>query len=332
MNIFAHLKIADLVLITLNRQHGVRLNRLGFLLGNILPDLQHGRVRAEHFFHQSWPHIQSLANQIGSKQQDCTAGRLTSIHSIDIGMICHFVSDYFCYAHTEHFKQTVLNHLVYEARQSFVPVSKIAQADGDKCGQHQDTTPWQVAVQHAVKQHHSQQPSMVRDLQDAVEHGTRVALPNIFRINAALNDFKPDVIHLMTEFNMGLTGLNYAIKNNIPVISNYSTNFSQYTNYYKIDLLRQGVSSYMNWFHNQSQLTTCPSKIAEAMLHTFGVKRTAIFTRGIDAERFSPMHRNDQLRQSLGLENKVALLYVGRIAPEKDLDVLRQSYTEIERR
>lgn len=82
----------------------------------------------------------------------------------------------------------------------------------------------------------------------------RVALPNIFRITAALNDFKPDVIHLMTEFNMGLTGLNYAIKNNIPVISNYSTNFSQYTNYYKIDLLRQGISTYMNWFHSQSQL------------------------------------------------------------------------------
>ena len=75
-----------------------------------------------------------------------------------------------------------------------------------------------------------------------------------FRINAALNDFKPDVIHLMNEFNMGLTGLNYAVKNNIPVISNYSTNFSQYTNYYKIDLLRQGISTYMNWFHSQSQL------------------------------------------------------------------------------
>lgn len=157
----------------------------------------------------------------------------------------------------------------------------------------------------------------------------RITLPNVFRVHAALNEYKPDVIHLMTEFNMGLMGLNYALKNRIPVISNYSTNFSQYTDYYKIDLLRQGVSSYMNWFHNQCLLTTCPSRSAEAMLHTFGVPRTTIFSRGIDAGRFSPMHRNDILRRELGLENKVALLYVGRVAAEKDMGILRDSYETI---
>jgi len=158
----------------------------------------------------------------------------------------------------------------------------------------------------------------------------RITLPNVFRVHAALNEFKPDVIHLMTEFNMGLMGLNYALKNRIPVISNYSTNFSQYTDYYKIDLLRQGISSYMEWFHNQCLLTTCPSRSAEAMLHAFGVLRTAIFSRGIDAGRFSPLHRNDKLRCELGLENKVALLYVGRVAAEKDTDVLRDSYAAIQ--
>jgi len=157
----------------------------------------------------------------------------------------------------------------------------------------------------------------------------RITLPNVFRVHAALNEFKPDVIHLMTEFNMGLMGLNYALKNQIPVISNYSTNFSQYTDYYKIDLLRQGVSSYMNWFHTQCLLTTCPSRSAEAMLHSFGVSRTAIFSRGIDVGRFSPMHRNDKLRHELGLANKVALLYVGRVAAEKNMDVLRDSYGTI---
>ncbi len=157
----------------------------------------------------------------------------------------------------------------------------------------------------------------------------RITLPNVFRVHAALNEFRPDVIHLMTEFNMGLMGLNYALKNQIPVISNYSTNFSQYTDYYKIDLLRQGVSSYMNWFHNQCLLTTCPSRSAKAMLHTFGVPRTSIFSRGIDAGRFSPMHRNDILRRELGLESKVALLYVGRVAAEKDMDILRDSYESI---
>jgi glycosyltransferase involved in cell wall biosynthesis len=160
----------------------------------------------------------------------------------------------------------------------------------------------------------------------------RVALPNVFRIHTSLNEFKPDIIHLMTEFNMGLAGLKYAIRYKIPVISNYSTNFSQYTSYYKIELLKQGVSSYMLWFHSQCLLTTCPSVSAQSILHRYGIYRTAIFSRGIDTERFSPAHRSSHRPESTALEQKIHLLYVGRVAPEKDLALLRESYAEIERR
>lgn len=69
----------------------------------------------------------------------------------------------------------------------------------------------------------------------------RLAIPNLFRISRILSDFKPDIIHLMTEFNMGFTGLYYGKKYNIPTISNYTTNFSQYANYYKLDFLKQHI-------------------------------------------------------------------------------------------
>jgi glycosyltransferase involved in cell wall biosynthesis len=160
----------------------------------------------------------------------------------------------------------------------------------------------------------------------------RVALPNVFRIIASLNEFKPDLIHLMTEFNLGLTGLNYALKNKIPVISNYSTNFSQYTDYYKIELLKNGVWSYMEWFHNQCKLTTCPSQATQTTLKEHRITNTAIFSRGIDAERFSPQKRDEMLRKDLGLADKVVFLYVGRVAVEKDMDILRKSYRQVEHR
>ena len=157
----------------------------------------------------------------------------------------------------------------------------------------------------------------------------RITLPNMFRINQTLSDFKPDIIHLMTEFNMGLTGLRYGKKNNILTISNYSTNFSQYTDYYGLDFLKQGIWDYMKWFHNQNQVTLCPSLESQKLLNQHEINHTAIFSRGIDSDNFHPSKRNGSLRRSLGIEDKTALLYVGRISFEKDLDILEESYRNI---
>lgn len=157
----------------------------------------------------------------------------------------------------------------------------------------------------------------------------RVTLPNLPRISAAISEFRPDLIHIMTEFSMGLAGLRYGKRHNIPIISNYSTNFSQYTSYYKVDFLEQGIWDYMKWFHTQNRITLCPSFEAKKLLHHHGIHNTEIFSRGIDSENFHPRHRNQELRQSLGIEDKLAFLYVGRVSIEKDLDLLELSYRSI---
>ncbi len=157
----------------------------------------------------------------------------------------------------------------------------------------------------------------------------RIALPNIFRVSQVLSDFRPDIIHLMTEFNMGITGLYYGKKYNIPTISNYSTNFSQYTDYYKLDFLKQAIWDYMKWFHNQNNITLCPSKEAQKALARHDISNTAVFSRGIDSHSFNRAFRSDDLRRELGIENKLAFLYVGRVSVEKGLDVLSESYKNI---
>lgn len=157
----------------------------------------------------------------------------------------------------------------------------------------------------------------------------RIALPNIFRITQTLSNFKPDLIHLMTEFNMGITGLRYAKKNNLPTISNYSTNLSQYTDYYKLDFLKQGIWDYLKWFHNQNNITLCPSSESQKLLKQHDIVNTAIFSRGIDSQKFHPACRNDRLRRQLGVEGKTVFLYVGRVSYEKDLDILCESYQKI---
>ncbi|HVI42725.1 MAG TPA: glycosyltransferase family 1 protein [Anaerovoracaceae bacterium] len=157
----------------------------------------------------------------------------------------------------------------------------------------------------------------------------RIALPNVFRVSQTLSNFKPDLIHLMTEFNMGLTGLYYGKKYNIPTVSNYSTNFSQYTDYYKLDFLKQGIWDYLKWFHNQNSITLCPSHEAQKLLKQHDIGNTGIFSRGIDMQKFHPAYRNDSLRRKLGVEKKIAFLYVGRVSFEKDLDILCESYKKV---
>jgi glycosyltransferase involved in cell wall biosynthesis len=157
----------------------------------------------------------------------------------------------------------------------------------------------------------------------------RLALPNLFRISQTLADFRPDLIHLMTEFNMGLTGLYYGKKNHTPTISNYSTNFSQYTDYYKLDFLKQGIWDYLKWFHNQNSVTLCPSSESRSLLKQNDICNTAIFSRGIDSVKFNPSLRSGSLRKKLGISGKTAFLYVGRVSFEKDLDVLCESYKKI---
>ncbi len=160
----------------------------------------------------------------------------------------------------------------------------------------------------------------------------RVAFPNTFRISSALSQFQPDIIHIMTEFNMGMAGLNYGKKHGIPTITNYTTNFAQYADYYKINILKESIWNYLKWFHSQSDITLCPSSVTQKLLHSHGITNTKIFSRGIDFRSFHPLNRSNQLRKKLGIMSKIAFLYVGRVSVEKDLDILCSSYHEIYKR
>ncbi|MBN7773582.1 glycosyltransferase family 4 protein [Clostridium aminobutyricum] len=157
----------------------------------------------------------------------------------------------------------------------------------------------------------------------------RVTFPNVFKISSILSNFQPDIIHIMTEFNMGMAGMNYGKRHGIPTISNYTTNFSQYSDYYGVHFLKQPIWNYMKWFHTQNDITLCPSMAAQKLLKSQGIYNTKIFSRGIDFKSFHPMYRSNQLREQLGISDKITFLYVGRVSYEKDLDILSKSYQEI---
>lgn len=160
----------------------------------------------------------------------------------------------------------------------------------------------------------------------------KIALPNYPRISAVLSSFNPDIIHLVTEFSMGLCGLKYAKDYHLPVVASYTTNFPQYLGYYRCGFLEKWAWLYLRWFHNQCALNYCPSQTVQTMLMKKGFRNLTAWGRGIDTSFFSPEKRSSLLRKQLAPGKNLFFLYVGRLAPEKDLDVLFSAWEMVKTR
>lgn len=160
----------------------------------------------------------------------------------------------------------------------------------------------------------------------------KFSLPNYIKIKTELRNFQPDLIHLVTPFNIGLAGRHYAKRHKIPYAAAYLTNFDQYLNYYNINFLN-GVSwKFMKWFHKDADCNYCPSRDTLEQLKKKGIKNLNIWGRGIDTKLFSPDYRDNNLRKKYNLHDKTIFLYVGRLAKEKNITLLIDSFKKLSRK
>ncbi|MEK5236292.1 glycosyltransferase family 1 protein [Paenibacillus sp. FSL L8-0470] len=150
----------------------------------------------------------------------------------------------------------------------------------------------------------------------------RLALPGMSSIQHELRSFRPDLLHMATPFNIGLYGLRYAQKQNLPHVASYHTHFDRYLQYYRMSRIIPLYWKYMKWFHRSCDAILAPSRETEATLRSHGFTRLRLWSRGIDCGLFTPEKRSRQVRERYGIAAPVVLLYVGRIAPEKDIPTL----------
>ncbi len=157
----------------------------------------------------------------------------------------------------------------------------------------------------------------------------RISIPLYRYLCKKVDAFSPDIIHLATPLGIGLKGLKYARERKIPIVSSFHTNFDVYLKYYKLQYLEDMVWKFFKWFHNFCEINFCPSMHTLETLDKNGIKHLKIWSRGIDTKKFSPRHRDPMIRRQLNAGSKVLFLYVGRLAPEKDLDILIESINKI---
>lgn len=138
---------------------------------------------------------------------------------------------------------------------------------------------------------------------------------------------RPDVLYIATEGPLGLSALRAARRLGISVVSGFHTNFQQYTQQYGLGLLSRLLTHYLRWFHNRSSLTLVPSVSQRLELERRHFERVALLSRGVDSQLFHPAKRSAALREAWGLdEGDIAVIHVGRLAPEKNLGLLKRSF------
>ena len=138
---------------------------------------------------------------------------------------------------------------------------------------------------------------------------------------------RPDVLYIATEGPLGLSALRAARRLGIAVVSGFHTNFQQYSSQYGLGLLTRLLTHYLRWFHNRSAVTLVPSASQQLELERRQFERLALLSRGVDSQLFHPAKRLASLRDSWGLgPDDIAVIHVGRLAPEKNLALLKRCY------
>lgn len=144
---------------------------------------------------------------------------------------------------------------------------------------------------------------------------------------------RPDVVHIATEGPLGWSALQAARQLRLPVLSEFRTNFHAYSQHYGIGWLRHPIHAYLRRFHNRCDLSLVPSEDLRATLAAQGFERLDVVARGVDGARFNPAKRSSSLRALWGAQaDTPVLLCVGRLAPEKNLDLLLDAYLALKER
>jgi glycosyltransferase involved in cell wall biosynthesis len=185
------------------------------------------------------------------------------------------------------------------------------------------------------RQHAQEIPALRRNFAESLHRGIPIprydALKLGFPAGAALQQSwtvcRPDVVHLVTEGPLGWSALKAARRLGIPVSSDFHTNFHIYTQHYGIGWLRKPIEAYLRHFHNQTLCTMVPTGELREQLELLGLRNLLVVGRGVDTRLFNPAKRNDELRRSWGVgPGDPAVLYVGRLAPEKNLPTVVESF------
>ena len=141
-----------------------------------------------------------------------------------------------------------------------------------------------------------------------------------------------DVVHAHSPFVMGNMGAHWAQYHFLPLVWTFHTLYHHYAHY---SITPEKSSRWYILWRVKRMLDRCDKVIAPSCAVERVIQKlaphasTQVLPTGVDTAKFAAGNRHSTRRQ-LGLKpDEVALLYVGRIAPEKNLDFLLRAVAPV---
>lgn len=159
-----------------------------------------------------------------------------------------------------------------------------------------------------------------------------VAMPiDVIRFNM-VRAFAPDVIHLQNEWGVGLFGLQTARLLRVPVVYTLHAEYSKFYSYavkkFMIPFAAATVARLEKYIVKHTQVVTSPSYKAQLYFDSIGADvKVDVIQNGVELDEFDaglfPPSQKLELRRSLAIPDEArCALFVGRMGPEKSVDVL----------
>jgi glycosyltransferase involved in cell wall biosynthesis len=161
--------------------------------------------------------------------------------------------------------------------------------------------------------------------------GLRFGLPATQRLTRHWQADRPDAIYIATEGPLGWSAMRAARRLGIPVASGFHTRFDEYLPEYGAAWLQGAALRWMRRFHNQAGATLVPTDELRVFLRDNGFARVRLLARAVDSLQFDPRRRDTALRDAWGIDdNGLAVIYVGRIAGEKNLPLAVRAFRRLQ--
>jgi phosphatidylinositol alpha 1,6-mannosyltransferase len=152
----------------------------------------------------------------------------------------------------------------------------------------------------------------------------RIGLETRARLRAEMLRFRPDVVHIASPAALGLQAARAADELGIPSVAIYQTDLIGFAERY--GALGVGGVRAMTYLtrriHTLVGRTLAPSTASLQQLESLDIPRLARWPRGVDLDAFHPGLRDEGLRRQLAPDGRLLVGYVGRLAPEKELELL----------
>jgi phosphatidylinositol alpha 1,6-mannosyltransferase len=141
-----------------------------------------------------------------------------------------------------------------------------------------------------------------------------------------MKEFRPDIIHLTVPDAIGLGLAAYAKAKRIPLLTSYHTDFVAYLNIRNLWYLSRMWWPILRVFYNSADSLLVPTRDSVARLARKGIQTATVWTRGLPDGRFHPSFRSESLRRRWGAEGRKVILFSGRFAWFKGLQVFVRVY------